>query len=239
MNLNVDFPIHVAAIFSGLLSWIVIGVLAYRLYKRQSRKLKVWKVFIVIFIGIFSFSINFFMFDTMLRISILPLGVWILYFVLKRKEERWQAYRSFAWLGFFSNFIFLTAAFITIPVQQAIYPENKLATYISTFDHASIVHIHPSAKHDALNKAELKRQMHLFKEDTFFIKEWYDTLYFDTEPSEREERFPYQLIETAPKWGSGLKTIIFIEDDGKGILISTPRKQLYFRSEISVLEEGK
>ncbi|MFO1446318.1 hypothetical protein KDN24_24560 [Bacillus sp. Bva_UNVM-123] len=71
MNINVDFPIHVAAIFSGLLSWIVIGVLAYR---------------------------------------------------------------SFAWLGFFSNFIFLTAAFITIPVQQAIYPENKLANIFQPYN---------------------------------------------------------------------------------------------------------
>ena len=31
--------------------------------------------------------------------------------------------------------------------------------------------------------------------------------------NKRNERFPYQLIGTSPIWGSGLHTIIYIEDE--------------------------
>ena len=48
--------------------------------------------------------------------------------------------------------------------------------------------------------------------------------------------FHIYLLEASSKWGSGLHTIIYIENDGKGILISTPQEQLYFRSEDSLIE---
>ena len=54
----------------------------------------------------------------------------------------------------------------------------------------------------------------------------------------RKERFPYLLTGTKPKWGSGIPTLNFLEKDGKGILITTPKRQLYFRAEQTLLERG-
>ena len=54
--------------------------------------------------------------------------------------------------------------------------------------------------------------------------------------SKRKERFPYLLTGVKPKWGSGIPTLIYLEEDGKGILITTPKKQLYFRSQQALVE---
>ena len=112
MNINIVFLV------TGILAWSSIIFLAYRVYKKQSVRPKVWKILLVMFVGLFSFSINWNMFDTMVKFPILPLGVWILYFILKGREERWQTYRSFAWLGFWANFIFLASTLIAIPVPS-------------------------------------------------------------------------------------------------------------------------
>lgn len=67
--------------------------------------------------------------------------------------------------------------------------------------------------------------------------QWYYEKEFKDEQSiKRNERFPYQLAGTSPKWGSDLRPIIYIEADGKGLLISAPQKQLYFRSKESLLK---
>ena len=101
---------------------------------------------------------------------------------------------------------------------------------------ASILNIHPSAKNQSLNKESLLKQLHTMRQEMIYSDQWYEDTYMKTESNKRGERFPYQLIGTSSKWGSGLHTIIFIEDDGKGILLSTPKKQLYFRSEDSLIE---
>ena len=233
MNINIVFLV------TGILAWGSIVFLAYRVYKNQTVKPKVWKILLVMFVGLFSFSINWNMFDTMLKFPILPLGVWILYFILKGREERWQTYRSFAWLGFWANFIFLASTLIAIPFHHMIYPKNEPSTYISNVDNASILTIHPSAKDWSLNKESLLNQLHTMSQETIFSDQWYEDTYMNTESNKRNERFPYQLIGTSSKWGSGLETIIYIEDDGKGILLSTPQEQLYFRSEDSLIEGVK
>ena len=150
MVIDFDFTINAVAIITRLLAWSSIILLAYRVYKKQTVKPKVWKILIVMFVGIFSFSINWNMFNTMLKFPILPLGVWILYFVLKGKDERWQTYRSFTWLGFWANFLFLASTLIAIPVHQVIYPKDEPTTYISNIENASIINIHPSAKDRSL-----------------------------------------------------------------------------------------
>lgn len=237
--INFDFSINAIAVLIGILAWSVIGYFAYRIYYKQMEKPKVWKIIIVMIIGLFSFSINWSMFDTMIKIPILPLGLWILYFVLKGKGERWQTYRSFAWLGFLANFIFLLSTLVAVPVHHAIYNENDLFTYISTVENASINPIHPSAENLTLNKGRLLEKLHEMKQETIYSDQWYEETYMNAESTNRKERFPYQLIGTSPKWGSGFQTIIYLEENGKGILLSTPKKQLYFRSEISLIEEGK
>lgn len=55
----------------------------------------------------------------------------------------------------------------------------------------------------------------------------------------REARFPYVLTGIETKWGSGKSPIIYLEKDGKGILISMEDKQLYFRSSAPFLKEKR
>ncbi|WP_428909971.1 hypothetical protein [Niallia sp. Krafla_26] len=234
--IDVDFTINAVAFVTSMLAWVFMIFLAYRIYKKQTVKPKIWKILLVMFVGLFSFSINWTMFDEMVKFPILPLGVWILYFIFNRKEERWQMYRPFAWLGFWANFIFLASTLIAIPVHHVVYPKDEPTTYLSRVENSSMIHIHPSAKDLSLNKEILLQQLPTLKQETFFLDQWYEDTYMDTEPNDRNERFPYQLIGTSPKWGSGIDAIIYMEDDGKGLLISTPQKQLYFRSEKSFLE---
>ena len=83
MEINFNFTINAVAIVTGILAWGSIIFLAYRVYKRQSVRPKVWKILLVMFVGLFSFSFKWNMFDTIVKFPILPLGVWILYFILK------------------------------------------------------------------------------------------------------------------------------------------------------------
>ncbi|MDI2587309.1 hypothetical protein OR571_09400 [Psychrobacillus sp. NEAU-3TGS] len=230
---------NIIEVATSILAWIVIGTLAFRIYKKQVEHPKAWKIIIVILIGLFSFSIKWNVFDTLIQIAILPLGVWILYAILKRKEGCWKKYRPFAWLGFWANFIFLSTTLIAIPINHFVYPENEMKTYISNVESASIIAIHPSAKETSLIKEDLLKQIHNLKEKQFFSDKWYNETYMNTEANKRSERFPYMLINTSPKWGSGLITNVYIEGDGKGLLVVTPKKQFYFHSDQSLLEEGK
>ncbi|WP_066070945.1 hypothetical protein [Neobacillus soli] len=238
MEFNFDFSFNVINIVTGILAWGIIGILAYRFYNKQSVKLKGWKVIVAILVGIFSFSINWNLLETMVKIPLLPLGVWILYLV-KGRKERWKYYRSFAWLGFFANFIFLVSTLIAIPVHHALYPEDELSTFISNAEKASIIHLHPSAMDRPLNKGNLLKLLKTMKPEKIYSDQWYQEMNTNFEPSKSNERFPYQLTGTSSKWGSGLDTIIYIEEDGKGVLISTPKKQHYFHSQDSILEGGK
>jgi hypothetical protein len=222
-----------------ILAIIAIGVLAYRIYKKQEEKPKKWKAFIVIIVGLFSFSITVPGFDAFVKIPILPLGVWILYFIYRNKVEKWVRYRRFAWLGFFANFIFLAATFLSYPFQSALYPENKLTTYMATVKEAKLVNIHPSAKNQQLNKNSLEKQINTMKKDSIPSEEWYYNTVVNVEPEDRKERFPYQLTGTETKWGSGTSAVIYVEEDGKGLLVWTPTKQLYYRADSSILKGGK
>ncbi|MGG1662485.1 hypothetical protein [Brevibacillus sp. NRS-1366] len=237
MEINVNY--NAIEALSVILGWVVIVFFAYRIYQKHIVKPKVWKIPLIILAGLFSFSINWNMFDTIFKLPILPLGVWILYFVFKGKDERWQTYRSFAWLGFGANFIFFASTLITIPLHHVIYPKDELSVYISNVENASIINIHPSAKDRSLNKDSLLKQLDTLRQEAIYSDQWYKETYINTESNKRNERFPYQLIGTSSKWGSGLHTLIYIEDDGKGILLSTPKKQLYFRSNDSLIEGGE
>lgn len=230
---------NIIEIVTVILGWLVNAFFAYRIYQKQIVKPKVWKIPLLILVGLFSFSIDLGMFDIILKLPILPLGVWILYFVFKGKDERWQTYRSFAWLGFGANFIFFASILITIPIHQVIYPKDKLSVYISNVENASIINTHPSAKDRSLNIASLQNQLDTMRQEAIYSQQWYRETYIDIESNKRNERFPYQVIGTSSKWGSGLQTLIYMEDDGKGILLSTPKKQLYFRSRDSLIEGGE
>ncbi|MRG86205.1 hypothetical protein GH754_07685 [Salinibacillus xinjiangensis] len=224
-------------VLSGALAWGIVVYLIYRLYNKRRVKPKGWKILIVFWIGMFSFSFNFNLFGEAVRLSILPLGVWILYFILNSKEGRWEIYRRFAWLGFGANFIFLLFSLISTPVHQAIYPQNEIDTYIAGVEEAYFITIHPSGQDVSLKKDTLLDGIERLQKSTISSDDWYYDL-TRNDSKEVNERFPYQLVNATPKWGSGSQAIIYLEDDGKGLLILTPEKQRYFRSDQSLLEEG-
>ncbi|MGE7271440.1 hypothetical protein ACQKK5_08270 [Brevibacillus panacihumi] len=237
--MEIDSNYNVIEILTVILGWLAIIFFAYTIYQKQMVKPKVWEIPLIILVGLFSFSINWRMFDVIVQLPILPLGVWILYFVFKGKDQRWQTCRSFAWLGFGANFIFLASTLLTLPVHHVIYPKDDLSVYISNVENASIINIHPSAKDRSLNKDSLLKQLDTMRQEAIYSDQWYKETYMDPSSSKRNERFPYLLIGTSSKWGSGLHALIYIEDDGKGILLSTPKKELYFRSKDSLLEGGE
>ena len=219
-----------------ILAWCVIAWIAYRLYNRQSDKPEIWKVLVVMLVGLFSFSFNTEIFGTVMRISILPLGVWGLYVYFRKKNEEWHTYRPFAWFGFAANFIFLIFSLLAIPIFQAIYPGNEPLTYLSNIDEAFIIPIHPGVKHQELDKENALATIHDFSEEPIQSTDWYYGANLETDSTNTQEKFPYQLIGAIPKWGSGLISVVYIEEDGKGLLISTPKEQRYFRFKDSLIE---
>ena len=227
---------NVVEVSMTLLAWCVIAWIAYRLYNRHSDKPKIWKVLVVMLVGLFSFSFNTEIFGTVIKISILPLGVWVIYAYFRKKNEEWQTYRTFAWFGFAANFIFLIFSLIAVPIFLTIYPENEPSTYLSNIDDASIIPIHPGVKDQALDKENALATILDFSEEPIHSNDWYSGANLETDSTNTEEKFPYQLTGAIPKWGSGLISVIYIEEDGKGLLVSTPKEQRYFRFKDSLIK---
>jgi len=229
--------INIISFLLGILSWLLLGIIAFHVYKRRSEKPKVWKVVLVLLLGLFSFSININEFGTIFRLPILPLGVWILSFLLMRNKNTWRKYRPFAWLGFFANFIFLFISLVQIPIEQLVYPSDNPTTYLANVKNASFMITHPSGKEGLLDKESLIKQLPKIKKRKFISSQWYEETYFSDNPK-KKERFPYELISAEPKWGSGLSSVIYIEKDGKGILIETAKKQYYYQFKDSIIKWG-
>jgi len=187
-------------------------------------------------VGLFSFSFNTEMFGTLIKIPILPLGVWGLYVYFRKKNEEWQTYRTFAWFGFAANFIFLIFSLLAVPIFQVMYPGNEPSTYLSDINDASIIPIHPGVKHQGLDKENALATILDFSEEPIQSTDWYYGPNLGEDPTNIQEKFPYQLIGAIPKWGSGLISVVYIEEDGKGLLITTPKEQRYFRFKDSLLE---
>ncbi|WP_449538808.1 hypothetical protein [Ferdinandcohnia sp. Marseille-Q9671] len=239
ITFNFDFDINLVSFISLVIGWGTICFFAYRIYKKQDVKPKFWKILLVLVVGLFTFSFNMNMFETLIKLPILPLGVWILYFFLRSKEGRWERFRRYAWLGFGANFLFLVLTIASVGLQNVIYPPSNIATYLSSVENAKIIHTHPSADDITLQKKTLMNHLSSMKQTEFFSDQWYDETYMSGDTNTRKERFPYQVVGVEGKWGSGIPTTIFIEEDGKGILIATPKKQYYFRSEDVFLEGVK
>jgi hypothetical protein len=237
---NFDFTTDAVTAALDVLAWLVIGLLAVRVYRKQQAKPRAWKIVVAVLTGVFSFSINWEIEGTMMRFPVLPLGVWILYAVLNRVEDRWDNYRRFAWLGFAGNFIFLAASLLSIPLYSAVYPEEELATQVAYADKASLIVTHPSGDGDVtLDYRKFTDQLSSAKKERVDSGGWYEEMFEESDGERnRNERFPYQMIGVSSKWGSGMKPIIYVEDDGKGILVSTSRNQYYYRLNDSVLKGG-
>lgn len=220
-----------------LLVWIGIIVFFAKLFRSQDEKPKVWKALIVLLVGMFSFSIDFMFLDTFFQFPLLPLGVMGLYLAFSNRKDRWNVYRPYAWVGFMALFIFLIANIITVPIQNLVYPKDQLNTYISDVEDASIILTHPSGEEVGLDTQVFEGALDGMKRESFNSIEWYNSI-SGFEGEEQDELFPYVLNGTSPKWGSGVEGIIYIESDGKGLLVTTQGEQYYFRSNDSLIKEG-
>ncbi|MFX3632733.1 MAG: hypothetical protein ACE3L7_06625 [Candidatus Pristimantibacillus sp.] len=236
MSINLDFPDNIISASFSILGWVFMVLIVVRQYSKQQEKPALWKALIITWLGIAAVTINLNLFHTAVKLPILPIGVWLIYAVTRNKS--WGRYRVYAWIGFWGNFIFLAAALLSSPVNEWIYPKKEVSTYIASMDHATIIPIHPSASETALIKEHFFNQLELIPtKDMVF--DWYSASKFVSQPYYQQERFPYQLSGTKPKWGSGIFTEIYIEDNGKGILITTPKQQYYYRSpELLINGEG-
>lgn len=214
--------------------WVLIGLLAYRIYREQEENPKVWRIVVALVVGLFAFSINLTVFGQQVKLAILPLGVWLVYGFLRK--GRWHVYRRFVWLGFKGNYIFLALALSGMLLHAAIYQKDEPATYIANIEEASLVGIHPSAGEYSLDREALRNQLPRLKQKPVDSQGWYMQIYDELESGEHDERFPYQIVGALPEWGSGIHARIYIEQDGKGLLVTTQNKQYYFRSDVSLLK---
>ncbi|MDZ5471559.1 hypothetical protein SM124_07340 [Bacillus sp. 31A1R] len=228
--------INIPILILSVLAWITMGVLFFQIYKRQIEKPKVWKAILVVIIGIFSFSINWPMLNQVIKIPILPLGVWLLYFIYRKSVDKWLVYRKYAWLGFFSGYLFLATSLLSLPVNHLFYPKDQLETYLANMENAHMIILHPSGVESSLNKEKLEQSIGQMEPSTIYSDEWYSETYMDPDEKNKSERFPYQLVGVNPKIGSGMVSTVYVERDGKGLLISTPNGQQYFRSKMPFLE---
>ncbi|WP_433746932.1 hypothetical protein [Falsibacillus pallidus] len=226
---------NLPAVLFSLAAWGLIIFSAVFIYRRKEIKLKKWKIIFVMLIGLFSFSFKMHFYAVLIQISILPLGVWILFGVLRRKEGRWQTYRPYAWLGFAANFIFLISSILSISVHHMLFPRDEASTYVSNIHSPSVIVIHPSGKEEMVDSKKLQTAVENMEEKELNIFNWHDqTVSLDR--TQMVETFPYVLKGTSSKWGSGIETLVYVEKDGKGILITSKEKQHYFRSPDSIFE---
>ncbi|MGE7183507.1 hypothetical protein ACQKKK_05765 [Peribacillus sp. NPDC006672] len=235
---DVEKYMHAPSLILIAFSYMLISIAFAIIYKKQESPPKAWKALVVFVLGMITYSFTFNLSDEVVSVPVVPIGVALLSWLLRRKgnEGRWQRFRRFAWLGFLSNFIFLGASLLAIPLDEMMYPNADISTYMMDVKSASLMATHPNSIEVTLNKEELESQMNKMKQKKIESESWY---YGINEDSGYKEMFPYILKGTVPKKGRGFETLIFIEEDGKGLLI-TPNKghQVYYRLEESILTGG-
>lgn len=233
MVFNLNIHINGLEMIFVLLGWGIVLFFFYRIYKNQEKDIrpKLWKGILTIIIGLFAFTFPLTFFQPPISIAILPLGVWILYVLRKGK---WEVYGKYAWLGFAANYILLATTLVGILFHGIIYPKDQAATFISEAENASLHIIHPSAKKAVLNPEALEQALEGMQKSKVDTQQLYNSIVLE---EEKVERFPYMLAGIKSQIGSGLATQIFVERDGKGVLITSDnQRQYYFRSEQSFLK---
>lgn len=236
MSFHLEMPNNIIFISCGIFGWLIVLILASRQYLKQKEKPAYWRVIIVVWVGLFSFSINLDIFHIPMKLSILPLGVWIVYGFLTKKS--WQKYRPFAWIGFWANFIFIGTALMSGFIDNWVYPKEDPSTYISDIEHAIIVAIHPTAQPACFNKDRFQSQLSDVQFADVLGMEWYQDSVLESGSHYHKEYFPYGLLGTTPRWGSGLEPLIYLKEDGRGILITTSNRSYYYLSKEPLIDWG-
>lgn len=228
--ISLDVFNHWLEWIAAIISLCITGGLVFYNHAKRIEKLSFWSVMAVVVIGMFSFSFPIHVGVRPVRIPIIPLGVGILYFYFQRKQNQWKVFGVYAWLGYLFNVFLLILTLISIPIHQTVYP-NKLSTYIANPSEASIVLSQPSGHDVSLNKENLIKLI-----NSQALPSLESGLQWMKNTSGKQgEWFPYMVTDALPKWGSDANAIIYIEKDGKGILVTTRYSQYYFRSNNSLI----
>lgn len=239
MNFQFHFELFkdISTTMITIVNLLIFTFFIYWLYKKSKLKPKIWKSIVVMFIGGFAFTVNFNLFSTPVELPILPLGVWLLYWILSRKnrEERWGKYRLFAWFGFLLKFIFILTSFFIHPINQFIYPIEELETFISDTKEAKIIPTVLNTENVVINN-EFNDLIHNAKLKAFNGMIWYQQI---NDTKLKNELFPYILVGSKSKTGSNLDPVVFIEKNGKGFLVTTKEGQYYFQSKKSIFTSSK
>lgn len=243
MDINLGYAGNIIELLCILLAWGLIAVLVLRMYLRQDSEVrpKIWKIIIVVLLGLFSFTFTFPIYNEPFSIAVLPLGVWILYGVLNRKG-RWEAYRKYAWIGFGGNFIFLSTAILAIGLAAVFYPKDEVRTFLTDVSKVDLLVTHPSGGDVKLNEEKFDEALSTFKYERSNVIQWFEEVREqmwpeeDEEPIEIQEKFPYLLTDVKTKTSETIQ--VYLEKDGKGLLVTTKKNQYYYRSKTaSFLEE--
>ncbi|WP_088042399.1 hypothetical protein [Bacillus sp. EAC] len=232
---------HIPSIIVSILNFMLIGFVFYRVYKEKEIKPKLWKALGVMYIGAFAFTFNFNFYQNIIQFPILPIGVWIIYwFSRRRKSERWTIYRGFAWKGFLLRFVFIITNFLIQPINSLMYPKDEIQTFIADIHEPSVLTTNIKFSDVSLISNKMLTSKNLFKANNINSEAWYyESSHYEEKKPTPPERFPYLLLGTKPKFGSGLDSMIYIEKDGKGIFITTNGRHYYFRSEAKIISPVK
>lgn len=213
--------------------WLLIFFIGFKLYKKQKIKPIIWKAFIIYFVGKFAFTINYQLEQQAINFALIPLGVIAIYLFFS-KRPKFKTYLKFAWFGFFSNYLFLIGTLLIIPLYSFLYDKNDIHTYMRHWENIEILSIHPSANDNIAVRTSIFEQVKTAKQQPVNTDWYYESV---GEDRVEVERFPYLLANVAPKWGSQANATIYVEKDGKGLLIAAPTKHLYYRLDESILQE--
>ncbi|MDF2837425.1 MAG: hypothetical protein K0Q63_3065 [Paenibacillus sp.] len=223
-----DNIVEALFVLIGLSLLIVIVIYNYRQEKAAKRP-ALWKALLIAFICVFSFTLNIPMGEYVGRFALLPLGVWVVYWATKNKS--WTKYRRYAWIGFWCNYVFLATGLLGQYANEVVYPKHTIATYIANVEDARLVVIHPSAPEASLDAARLEQGI-----TTLELQPEYDSLSWGYEAINTEkERFPYVLHGTESRWGSGVNPEVYVQWDGKGLLVVWDNRYLYYSAPTSLL----
>lgn len=230
MNIQV-WPDNVVEALCGLASWLLlIGIVIYYYRKDKAPERPIlWKALVIAGICLFSFTLNIPIGEYIGKLALLPLGVWVVYGVTKHKS--WSRYRKYAWIGFWCNYVFLATGLAGHYVYEGVYPKDSIATYFANVTDARLAAIHPSAPEASLDAARLEQGLKTLK-----LEPEYDSISWGYEANDTEkERFPYVLLGTESGWGSAINPEVYVQWDGKGLLVVWNNRYLYYSAPASLL----
>jgi len=216
--------------------YVVFIVIAYRIYKKQELKPTWWKIPLLFYLGLLSFSINFSFFNKLHQFALLPLGAGLFYLITKNRLETREKYKRFVWLGFFANYAFFIASIAALLLSNLLFPKDELSTYIKSLDNAEVFITHSSMEEPVQLTDDAYDLLAKANPGHMEVDQWY-IAQAHVEQTRTEELFPYMLQNVTTPAGLNVEVFFYIEKDSKGLLVLTPTAHYYFRTANAFIEK--